>query len=181
MFGWLKGLLRGRREGSGSSRVRSRVQVGSINQFPEHVLRDLRLLDDTLDGFILPDGRVWLLQLEPGKPRIYEGRKALANARAEGFDEPMFAEQLMAQGFCRLAEEPFHLGTSAGYMTKIAQRAIYATREEIEQTMLLRRAEADGTMQAVHMHQVLSDRIRSSAKGDWARTYRGRRTFGYAH
>lgn len=181
MFRWLRSLFGGGR-GFSSTRVRSRVQLGSIYEPPQHVLRVLRQLDDSLDLFVLPDARaVWLLQMVPDRARIIEGRKQLEVARAEGFDEPMFAEQLMAQGFCQLSEDTYLHGHSAGFMEQRAQRVLYATETELREEMKKRRAFADSSHQETVVRAILSDRIRSNARGDWARTYRGRRYFGYGH
>lgn len=169
--------FRGPTRGS-APRVRSRVPLPAVVDFPQPVLRALRLLDPMLDGYVLPDGRVWILQLVPDRARILEGRKLLL-AMKEDHDqwEPAYAASLMAEGFWLLGELPFLEGTSAGAAVRLASKVLNVTQDKLNKTMRARRSEADSSEAAERMRSVLSDRIRSSARSDWARSFRARRTF----
>jgi hypothetical protein len=133
--------------------------------------------------FVLPDGRVWMLHLEPNRERILCARQAIYTARKEQIDEgePMFAERLMLEGFCRWSEDPFAQGNSPGFMFQRAQRLYYATQKEIEDEMRVRRAHADGTTQAIAIVNILSQRIRADARFDQARVGRNAKQFGRRH
>lgn len=147
------------------------------------MLRELRTVDDGLDMFVLPDGRVWMLHLEPSRERIVRGRQALYTARVnhDGDDEAMFAERLMAEGFCRWSEDDFEHGHSVGFMFNRAQRLFYATQAELELEMAKRRAVADGTADAIAIYQILSQRIRADARFDQAHAGRDYKQFGRAY
>jgi len=168
---------RGERRRCGGHRVRTRVALPAVLDFPQDVLRALRLLEPGLDGYILPDGRVWILQLVPNRARIEEGRRQMATLRLEDLGMPDRQTLLMAEGFWLVAELPYLEGTSAGAAVTAAQRALYATDAQVEATYRANRAEADHTNARRRMVDTLRDRIRSSARSDWARTWRGRRTF----
>jgi hypothetical protein len=156
------------------------VPLPAVVDFPVDVLRALRALDPMLDGYVLPDGRVWILQLVPDRARIVEGRRLLL-AMKEDHDqwEPAYSASLMAEGFWLLGELPFREGTSAGAAVRLASTVLNVTEQKLAQTMRARRSEADSSQAAVRMRDTLSDRIRSSAKSDWARSFRARRTFSH--
>ena len=159
-------------------RCRTRVPLPAAVDFPLEVLRALRHLDPMLDGYILPDGRVWILQLVPDRARIIEGRKLLVELKEDNDQrEPAYMASLMAEGFKLIDEMSFQEGTSAGAAVRRASEVLHATQDEVNQAMRARRSVADSSANAVKMHATLSDRIRSSARGDWARQWRGRRTF----
>lgn len=161
-------------------RVRSRVSLPAVVDYPEAALRALRLLDPMLDGYVLPGGRVWILQLVPDRARIIEGRKLLqAMKEDQDQNEPAYAAHLMAEGFWLVGELPFLEGTSAGGAVRLAGTVLNVTQDQLNKTMRGRRAEADSSEAAVRMKATLSDRIRSSAKSDWARSFRARRTFSH--
>lgn len=157
--------------------VRSRVPIPAVVEPPRELLRALRELDKGLDVFILPDGRVWLLQYQENRHRQAEGRKLLALARAEGDYFEEFAPLLMAHGFALLSEEDYQHGTSVGYMVARAQRVLYATESEVRQEMRKRRRFADNTTQAEIREMVIRERIRAHATSDWSWAHRGRKSF----
>lgn len=165
--------------GARGQRLRSRVQLPAAHDVPQNVLAALRATDPMLDAYIKPDGEVWILQYQPERERIATGRAELAEARGDSFQEPMYAAHLMAQGFWLLGSLPYVEGTSAGAAVALAQRVLYATEVQVRTTMRRRRGEADGTAHSAVRTAVIRDRIRSSARGDWAHAYRGRKTFGY--
>lgn len=157
-------------------RIRSRVTLPAVLDFPIPVLRALREVDPMLDGYILPDGRVWILQLVPNRGRIAEGRKGMIDAKELEL-MPERQTILMAEGFWLVAELPFHEGTSAGAAVAVAQRVLNVSDERLAQTMAERRNYADSTTQRQTMVKTLKDRIRSDSKSDWKRSFRARRTF----
>ena len=158
----------------GGGQCRTRVPLPAVLDFPRDVLRALRQLHPMLDGYILPDGRVWLLQLVPNRARIHTGRAELVQMKLEGDRDPAYSAHLMAEGFMLVAEMEYWEGTSAGAAVKRAEQVLHATSAQVERTYRARRAEADSSNAKARMHQTLSDRIRSDAKSDWSRAWRGR-------
>lgn len=159
--------------------VRSRVDLPMAYWPAGVVLRALRALDPNLDQYFLPDGRCWILHRQENRERIQAGRAELLDAKVMGWQEPMYTASLMAQGFWLVGEVPFWEGRSAGACVTLAQRVLYATEEQVRENMRRRRAVADSSAQAEERARVIRDRIASSARSDWARTYRGRRYFSY--
>ena len=160
------------------ARVTTRVPLPAVVDFPAPTLRALRLLDPMLDGYVLPHGEVWIVQQVPDRERIIEGRKGMLDAKVVGVPADC-ASVLMAEGFWLVGTLPFLEGTSAGGAVRLAQQVLNATEEQVKATMRTRRAYADSTTQRETMYKVLSDRIRSSARSDWARSWRGRLTFSH--
>jgi hypothetical protein len=172
---WLQGP-----GGAGTTTPRSRIALPSAHDVPPDVLRALWALDPRLDAYILPDGRVWLLLYEADRGRIAEGRKMLEREKAEGTDEcrhPFVTARLMADGWSLLDELPYHRGTSAGAMVKLAQQALYRNEDTLKAQERDLRSIADSTRAAERRAAVISERIRSSSRSDWAWAYRGRRHF----
>lgn len=160
-----------------SGRLCTRVALPAVVDFPLDVLRALRALDPMLDGYVMPDGRVWILHLEPNRQRIQTGRNEMRVFKEEDLGMPLVSSLLSAEGFWLVADLPYHEGTSAGAAVRAASLALHATAEQVEARKRLIRAEVDNTNARERMVATIRDRIRSSAKSDWARTWRGRRTF----
>lgn len=153
----------------------------AVDVRPE-MLDALRQVNDRFDVYHLADGRVWLLWYEPNAPRVREARKGYAMAHDADFtDLPLCSEALAMAGFALWGEYDFAHGTSVGYMVAQAQQKVRASAKEIEQAHQSAREQVDGTEQRRTMVKVLSDRIRSSAMGDWKRSWRGRKVFARNH
>lgn len=166
--------------GACPDRVRSHVDLPSIAEIPDDVLRKLRLLDPELDAYVVSGGDVWLLHRQADKGRIHEGQKILLQDRYEeheGYLEFNVSAHLMAQGFALLDVFPFHRGTSAGFMERAAQQVLYKTESDMKVENALAVLEANSTAQAERRAKVIQERIRSDAKHDHAWAYRGRRNF----
>jgi hypothetical protein len=149
-----------------------------VLDYPRASLQALRLLDPMLDAYILPSGRVWVLYYEPGKPRVVEAQKLLIAMKDDGDQaDPAYAVSLQAAGFWLVADMPYLEGISAGAVTQRARQVLNVTRDQLNKTMAARRAQADNTDARVKMREVLSERIRSSARFDWKRAWRGRKLF----
>ncbi len=160
------------------SRSRSRVPLAAVVDPPVDVLRALRELDRNLDLYILPNGRVWLLQYQENKHRIAEGRKMIELAREDGGEiEEMRAARLQAAGFACFGEFSFHEGTSAGFLVRRASEILNAKESDVKAEMAQRRAFANSQAQAEERARVIQERIRSSARSDWGWAYRGRKSF----
>lgn len=166
-------------DGGSKSAPRSRVRLPAAHDVPPDILRALWALNPSLDVYILPDGRVWLLLHEEERARIQVGREMLAQSKSDGIDEckyPYVTARLMADGWSMLDEIPYRR-LSAGVLEQLAQRALYRRdheRRALERELL---SVADSTRQAERRAAVISERIRAEARSDWKWAARGRRHF----
>lgn len=182
-------LVRGVREAlgfvSGAGRLRpslrtprTRVRLPAVTQVPGEVLRVLRQFHPDLDAYAFPD-RVWLLKHEEDKGRIFEGRKALAMAKADGDYGDLESANLMAEGWSLLGELPYNQGMSIGAMLEHAQMTLYATPRQIEADHTRRRQIADGTVRRNLAVERVRSRLYSDASFDHRYAFRGRHSVGY--
>lgn len=159
---------------------RTRVILPGVVDVPADVLRSLRAQDERFDLYVLPDGRVWLLFKSDKASRIDAGRLELGAAKAEGFQEPMYAASLMAQGFELIEEVPYGPGLSAGFLLTMAQDWTYLTEAEIRARSKARREKSDGTEHKRRARAMMRERVVLGGKSDYAWAFQGRRSFSNA-
>ena len=178
MLKWLNKLV-GRADVD-SRRVYTRVQMPTVHEVPQYLLTALRAVNDDLDVYFIRGGDAWLLQRQENTARIQEGRLMLVRDREddlERFNELNVSAHLMAQGFALLGITDFQRGMSAGFMVGLAQSVLHKTRVDMERENAELRSIADSSAQAEAGAALIRDRIRSNAKSDWDRVYRGKRHF----
>jgi hypothetical protein len=150
---------------------------GELDPAPD-VVRELHAFEPTLALVIRPAWKeCWLLQHQPNKRRIQDGRKMIEEARRDDLVVDDFpVERLMADGWACLSIEQYTRATSIGYLLARASQVLGASDADLRAAMSERSAEADNTRAAERRAAVIRERITSDARFDHAWAHRGRRS-----
>jgi hypothetical protein len=151
--------------------------TGEVDPSPD-VERELHAFEPTLALIIRPAWKeCWLLQHQPNKRRIEDGRKMITEARRDDLVVDDFpVERLMAEGWACLSIEQYDRATSIGYLLARASQVLGASDADLRAVMRERSAEADNTRAAERRAAVIRERITSDARFDHAWAHRGRRS-----
>lgn len=154
----------------GSSVPQSRVDLPTFHRTDTDVLRQLRDIRWALDYFVTNQGRVLLLEYQPGKPRIADGWKRIA----WGIDND--DSRLMAQGFALLDDLPGR-ALSNGLLVLRAKQLLHVGESDVRFHRKRLLAEADGTAADARGEAHFRDALHSDYRSDHAILLRHRKSF----